>query len=278
MSKKYIKLVWVFAICLPILSCDKEIQESHYSEVIDITANNDVGDELGIYSNHFKRYKGNVNIRRTSPGNTSSRINAWFLGDKNTASLSNGGDYFVNDLSLKFAEKRYAASDLTQKEINQYLENFIFGKEVNFSNKRDKKDIFKVPLYIPELIQISGTEDKIAETNLIRINRESYSFRYNKDDKNDNGLLILLSFNGESYDMNLGDFQPTASEIIFRAVHVKNSDAGEVDIPSELFEGIPSNGIVTLYIGRGNGKVIKYNDEGHYVRAFTQQQIRGVIN
>ncbi len=277
--KKYIKLLLVLVLPLFTLSCHKEEDDSRYSEIVNIINNDDIN-ELGIYSNHFKKFQGNVNVRATSTfsNNASNRINAWYLADKNAKSLSNGGDYFINEISIKFDEKNYVPTDLAKKDMDQYLENFIFGKDVYFSNKRNGQDIFQESLYIPESIKISGIGNKIPKTNLIRINKESFSFKYNKDSKNDNGLLVLLSFKGESYNMDLGDFGSAASERVFRAVHVKNSDKNEVELPRELFEGIPTDAIVTLYIGRGNGKVVKYNNEEHYVRALTQQQIVGVIN
>ena len=72
--------------------------------------------------------------------------------------------------------------------------------------------------------------------------------------------------------MSLGDFENIEDTNISRAIQI-NSESSTLKIPESLFEGIPKDGIATMYFARGNKKVLQKDGQEYFIRALVQEQL-----
>jgi len=285
----------IFLILIINTSCknnDLTSNSAEFSKIIDLSKHEDLNNELGIYSERYSLHHGNVNIRATvkhrAYDNPSVRVKAWHFDNITNSNLNhnNGGEYFINDLVLTYNEKRGYFSD--QLSINNYpdydamklfIKNEILGKEINIKNIQNNDIVFEEKFYAPEQIRLTGSiENDIPSTAFVKMNRNDFTFDFNTDEKNTNGLLIHMVYSGEFYGMTLDDLaNPDPANNLEKAIHLKHENNGKVTLPRDLFEGVPHNGIVTMYIGRGGAKLIQAKEKEHYINAFTEEQLRVVI-
>lgn len=286
--KKY-KTVLIVSLFIILAGCSRGIilqKTSIFSKIVDLTLHENLSNELGIYTGQFVSHNGNINIRSTLVNNTpSGRITGWYLDNLSIGSSSRtyGGEYFINDLQLKYNGGNYSVDSSFQENhhnfINDFIENDVIGKEINMKNIQTGEVIFDEKFYVPKNLVLTGNIDNKVEGTIFRkMNKKNFTFGYNYDERNENGILILIRYSGEFYGMSLDDLaNANPTNEIKRVVHLKKEVRGEITLPSTLFDGIPTNGIITMYIGRGNGKLLQIDGKEHYIRAFTEQQLRVVI-
>jgi hypothetical protein len=265
---------------------------SNFSEVVDFSAPEELQklkatNGLGIYTGSFLLHEGNVYIVGTTTNSLTglhkdARISIWFFRDLiNQEPFWEAGDVFINDYSFKLDGTRYAAEELdSQESIIQFLENEIVGKDIKIRNIRGEEPVFEEAFYVPERIILNGTDEySISGTAFMKMRRDNFILNYNYDEQNQNGLLITLYYRGEHYPVTLEDFENLdPSNNVTRAIHIKaESPTGTMTIPPSFFDDIPDNGLVTMYVKRGNARVFSKQGKEYSVRAATEQQIRVVL-
>lgn len=289
--------IQIFILAAFITGCKEDNSsnaEAEFSKIIDLSLREDLTNELGTYTGQFQPHNGNVNVRTTIRDNISNeisysgRITAWNLENISSAHPTNvdGGDYFINNVHLRYDGTSYVADQFIGENslkdfnlINGFIQNEVLGKEVTIKNIQNGEEIFNEKFYVPKEFLLTGIGEKIPETNFVEMKRNNFMFTYNQDIKNENGLLVRLEYNGEIHGMSLADFENIdPNDRKSRVVHIKGESSKNTTLPSELFEGIPSNGIVTIYFGRGNGKMFNLDDKSYYIRCFNTQQIRVVLD
>lgn len=278
------------------LGCAKDITTSNtsFSKIVESSSQNESYDELGVYEGRFRLFDGNLNIYSTTKAQEltgtsySGRITAWYFDDvlANPRNIIDGGDLYINDLRMEYNGSNYQSNQLMRNDqidynlVNNFINNEVFGKMVRIKNETGNEVRFDEQFYVPEQIHLTGDlENQIEGTTLSRMNRNNFTIGYNYDAKNENGLLIHLVFSGEFYGMSLDDLQNLPStNNLDRFVHLKQEHLGEITIPAALFEGIPSEGIVTMYVGRGNAKVVEKDEKKYHLHTHTTQQFRVVLD
>lgn len=151
-----------------------------------------------------------------------------------------------------------------------------FGKKVTFSfqkhpvTRSSGEEQGVTELYIPKEIEIlapnANSEDELNPLCFYK----DFILRWNKDDNNENGVLIAIEWYG---GMVLGDdIQDTR---VRRVVTVP--DTGEALLPEKLFEGIPDTAICHLTILRGNVDNVTFNQDTYKVLGETHQTIGFIL-
>ena len=283
----------IFTACQQDLTSDI----TKYSEIVDLSSPGDFDtstNELGIYTGRYMGHNHNVNIRSTykeSIGGESrfdSRITAWSFDGLETSSrtLVNGGDFIVNNLEINYdndAErykiKGFENGSLDMAFINDFIQNNVVGKTLNFENIVENRTIVETSFYVPHHLKLDGlSANRIPETNLVNIDR-NFEVSYNFDQENENGLIVTLSYRGNFFGMTLNDLENPTPENIRRAIHVKNENPnGLLNLPSSFFAGIPTNAIVTIHVGRGGGSLFEHENQSYYIRSSSEQQFDAVLN
>lgn len=271
----------LLVVTLFLASCQKSEIVQEISPVINLEKSDELeGDELGVYTAIFNKvHHGKVKIHLTKNGEQfNSMVNANFLEDPSVARISDGGDYFIGDVALQFDGKGYQSEALTLENTTDMVRRYMLGSSVKFKNVKDDQLVFEEEMYIPQELNLKNISSaRIESTNLYRFDKNKFELELNADSKNENGLLIILSYNEEYYGMKMREFQDLSPTTMFRAMHLPE-DKGRITIPASLFEGIPTNGIATLYVARGNAKVVQQDNKEYLVRAIAQEQIRVVLN
>jgi hypothetical protein len=235
-----------------------------------------VGSDLGVYSNEFG-YIDNLTIRTKA---TSVLIN----GNVQTNAFSIATDVNeVLNLPIKFNKVKIGDMELikvkkgflsprsnmnsqnskieSQRISSQILNNF-FSKKIIFNIDSSVRPI-KEELYIPHPIIVNPQfEAKFNSENPIEFkNRSSFTFEYNKDEKNKKGVLVLLSWSGEKEGMSFNELGGLDMNKRTQIAVFDPLDNGFLNIPNTALNKFPENAILTVKIMRGNSKIVSLDDE-----------------
>ncbi len=276
------------AFLLLICSTCKKDKFSNFSDIIDISSGAKLTNELGIYTGHFKSHNGNVNIRTDlkdflSGVNYEGRITAWYVDDLEVIEAGNCGDFYVNeDIQLSNDGQGYSTGEFQGYDfIPNYIKNEVVGKHIRIKHIDTNNEIaYDEEFYVPNYIHIpEAAANRIEGSNFVSMQKNNCTITLSPDEKNNNGILIKFYYRGQLHGMSMDDIQNMEpSGEIARAIHLKEEPIdGRITIPEDFFEDIPSKAIITLYIGRGNGKNINYKGKTHFIRALTQQQLFVVL-
>ena len=235
-----------------------------------------IGKDLGVYSNEFG-YIDNLTIRTKA---TSVLVN----GNVQTKAFSNATD--VNEilnLPIKFNKIKIGDMELvkmkrglfaSKSELNsknskieserissRILQDF-FSKKTTFNIENSIKPI-KEELYIPKPIFVnSQLKAKSNSGNPIGFkNRSNFTFEYNSDANNKNGVLILLSWSGEKEGMSFNELGHLDMNKRIQIAIFEPEDNGYIHIPNGALTKFPENAILTVKIMRGNSKTVSLDDE-----------------
>lgn len=128
----------------------------------------------------------------------------------------------------------------------------MFGKTLSLSlsgntslTKSSEDGDVEVSLYAPEIIHIQFPDVNSEEEELPLCYYDGLEVKWNKDEKNANGVLVAVTWSG---DMIFGE--DYSSTYICRSVCVP--DTGEAVLPNELFDEIPDTALCELYLFRGD--------------------------
>lgn len=152
----------------------------------------------------------------------------------------------------------------------------LFGKNVTFTfysgprTRSSDSDCGEADLYIPKEIEVLAPYAETEEDVNPLCYYKDFILRWNKDEENENGVLVLIEWYG---NMVLGnDIEDTFVRRI-----VSFPDTGEVRLPEQLFEGIPDTAWCNLTILRGNIENIDYENASYKIIGETHQLISFIL-
>jgi hypothetical protein len=291
---KYKKIVTIASIAL-LTSCNEgfnnniENENEYGVKVVELsTTASYSGNDLGIYGREFDdlndyTLRNKITKQRSTDG----------YNDYLSSYLIAKDDSQLNDLSkVTFGEISYekTAHDMmepeflkefqakkgvgTKEKVDQ-VSNDIFGNEQSFILKGHNY-LIEASQYIPEKISISKMGRLDASINAYRTNRSNLSVQYNTDPKNKNGVLLILTWDGSTQDMNmeqLGSLNMDIKNVI--AVFDPN-DSGTLLVPAKAMSKFPKNANINSVLMRGNSSLIEKDNKKHYIVA-TSEQVERII-
>lgn len=160
------------------------------------------------------------------------------------------------------------------KASNSIMESF--GKVVRFSifddnrTKSSESSVWETDMYVPKAIEFSFPKAESEDDLNPLCYYKDFVIRWNKDDNNTNGVLIVIDWTGS---MVLGrDINDTH---VCRLIQV--SDTGEAQLPESFFDGIPDTAYCNMLILRGNVENVKQDRYTYKLVGKTYQQISFIL-
>ncbi len=263
---KNINLIILMLAILFTTSCKKTemVADGKYFELVD----NDYSfkSEMGNYEHVFVKHDGYQGLRLMQAGLFSDSRNSLISG--HTKDNLNDVDlrrkkFFFNDLSA------YDFHQLPYNEQYELVESYV-GKEVNFKYVEDDGEvIYDVSMYVPKpfIIDKECSEINKVEHSSIGEFKVDSKICYNADPKNESGLLVILSYHGESLSTSFEDIQSNHQNFkpISRVLHLPTDD-GVMDFPDGFFDKIPDGALLTLHLARNTYYPFNIGEDTHLVK------------
>ncbi len=134
-----------------------------------------------------------------------------------------------------------------------------YGKNVSFllksgSLKNGENGEDTVNMYIPEQISITSPLVETKADQFPMCYSKNFILRWNKDVKNENGLVISVEWTGAMYAGEL------RKGIVVQNIDFIEEDDGEFILDEKIFDGIPDVAIAYITILRGNINIVTQDD------------------
>lgn len=187
-----------------------------------------------------------------------------------SSSHGDGGIFYVNDIKNVYQTDQvsgfYApevSTDLSDPfAMGQFVET-LFGQNNRFRLERNSETIYDEVIYIPEAIEINSFDNTgiaIPNTSNYGIARSNFSFSWNKNEDNPNGVLVVLTWDGNSASTPLNELAPDG--YYYKAAWME--DTGSGTIPASFFDQIPQEAMFRLHFYRANFKIVEGKDGRSY--------------
>lgn len=155
--------------------------------------------------------------------------------------------FLLNGMRIKSSTYTKADSDLSS----------VFGNHANLSisgDQRTKSDNEGHDLYVPEIINISSPAIGTDENKYPLCDFSNFVLRWNQDLKNDNGVMIMVTWGGTTI---IGESYP---DTYVRRIDIV-PDTGEATINPHMFDDIPDTALCNILVARGNVEIFQDDDE-----------------
>jgi hypothetical protein len=174
----------------------------------------------------------------------------------------------------------------------------FFGTNVNFSVFKDRaggmmkspgegepepgdagddegKGGITISMYVPELLHITSPNIENPEDLLPYCYYDNFVLGWNADPQNENGLVVVVEWNGT-------DLYGNEYKEYVRSADIIKNDNGSCVLNNALFDGIPHGALVNIQLIRGNidveGKIIHEDgSEEYFVFVAASQAILPII-
>ena len=152
----------------------------------------------------------------------------------------------------------------------------LFGRDVRIQISRNpltrstEEEDAGVDLYAPVEIEITAPRVDQAQDLLPLCYYDGFLLKWNRDDSNPNGVVIILQWTGEKV---VGE--DVAETSVRRTVIV--DDTGCVVLDKELFDGIPDTAVCHLTVLRGDIEILDYENETYKVLTETHEYLSFVL-
>lgn len=160
------------------------------------------------------------------------------------------------------------------KSSNSIMDSF--GKVVKFSfcnesqTKSSNSNTGEAEMYVPKAIEFVFPHAESEEDLNPLCYYKDFVIRWNKDEDNQNGVLVVVDWTGS---MVLGNDIPDTH--VCRVVQFP--DTGEAQLPETIFDGIPDTAYCDLLILRGNIENIEQGQYSYKLVGKTHQQISFIL-
>lgn len=168
-----------------------------------------------------------------------------------------------------------SAHNISQtKSSNSILDSF--GKVVKFSfcneslTKSSTSSTGEAEMYVPKAIEFTFPYAESEEDLNPLCYYKDFVIRWNKDEDNKNGVLVVVDWTGS---MVLGNDIPDTH--VCRVVQFP--DTGEAQLPEIIFDGIPDTAYCDMLILRGNIENIEQGQYTYKLVGKTHQQISFIL-
>lgn len=170
------------------------------------------------------------------------------------------GTIYINEKEFKYDNTTKQYAPLINKDFCGDLNN-LYGKTNRLKLIEPNGNIvFDEEFYFPmQFKKLEQGEKNVDEQKRTVIN-DSFKIFWNKDEKNSNGVMFVLDWDGYIKGNEVVGRQ-TKNEPIHRALWTPN-DIGEATIDKKFLRDIPKGAVFTLHLYRGAGKNIqvKFSD------------------
>lgn len=256
-------------------NCDKsksEIKTDYKNTIISKGSNNDI---VSYYEQHTKKYDIGIHLQSTNNGSFKNYGNSYNGSRQLMISASFGTDKISLDniKQLHFKIGEYYLDYDSKYEFNRttYIGD---GQDNNITNVFSLKNI---PVDIP-ILTVSNriTNFEIENPNpihftypignfqeIISTHNNQLLIKWNKDIENKNGIIIMLSWNGETVSRT--KLFPNNDLKIIKAVE----DDGEELIDDAMLQYFPDDALIDIAIGRGNIETSNNNGYSTIVESLT---------
>ncbi|MDW7693310.1 hypothetical protein R9C00_01025 [Flammeovirgaceae bacterium SG7u.111] len=266
--------LFLFLIFVGTISCTNSEIEFEENKVVDLTSESEARKYLGDYADmFFTATNGSMYIRTTGFGNRMrndqeieqgeifARYNK-VLGQE----VSDRGEFVFDDLKMVYNEANgnYLPTEgsLSNEEKVEKIAP-VFGKKSTVKLIRDGKVELAFEQYVPKKLVVEiPLAMAHSGSNSWSLPKSDFEIEWNKDGKNENGLLLYILWS-------------EGSAVVKRVIRLEES--GKAIIPKELFEGIPSSSAVELFFIRGSVDIKYLSEESFKFYGVAQYQITMVV-
>lgn len=270
--KKMKKFLWLIIGVISISGCKKEeaLFLQPQGTIFGFDNAEEARNNLGIYADVFTATNGWMYVRSTKQtGGEQAEIRGSFREEIGGPS-QDGGRLEFGPIALEWepstASYELAGAPLTNAEKAALIAP-LFGGLHPFRVVRDGKTIVEFVQYVPEKLDVQLQQAVQLEGAQKGIHRSNFEIRWNRDDNNTNGIVAYLFWKGDRTDNSPYDRQMIE---VHRAI--KLDDTGQAWIPSEFFDDIPPQAIVTLFFIRGNVQLAQAEGYSWKFYAITQDK------
>jgi hypothetical protein len=199
----------------------------------------------GVVGQVFTKYRSDISSSRTDGGD-------FFLGPFQSNFNTSKGGYTLHNTSIQ-----NNTFTLGEQIVASFGDTLTYSLIRNSSNT-----IYSEDIYIPNAIELSSISSSgiIQNTTYYSINRNNFDVQWNTDSNNDNGVLAVLTWNGDLISSSLDSLGGSNYNYRF----AKFNDSGYSSFNTDFFDGIPQGAIVRIYFIRGNIKIVTGSDSRLY--------------
>lgn len=190
-------------------------------------------------------------VVQTKYGNSVSTISL-----QGNLSEINEGKVDVNEISTTIAKGTFYWSTANDQDSTDTVEAY-FGAENTFTVNGEVINGF----YIPQPLRLEFENGSDFEFN----REEGINFRWNSDERNEYPLIVVLQNDAENDE-----------QLITKQFSFNERDRSATISPDELLE-FPSDSKLTLYAGRGNGKIVSIQNKEVSLAGFSITSLPGIV-
>jgi apolipoprotein N-acyltransferase len=279
------KILIVLLSALIVTSCTKEESISQENATLSFRSFGSVYgvDDYAEAKERFGEYtifgvvpNGGVTVRAKAkafdPNRNSVYLNASFMPDKTQRSNRiDAGDFFINREKFEFQEVGYMPSNLNESERIEFTEN-LFGQELSISLEQGGQTVvssnFRAPVLLTQFDVVNSSPVSPAvDVKWISI-EESVTINWNADPLNENGLVLVLTSQGDKY--NAPKAGPKDTHLM--ATFIEEDD-GEYTIPHDFFQNLTEEQLINLTLYRGKFDYIQDDGQGYDYKFYAMQRM-----
>lgn len=162
---------------------------------------------------------------------------------------ADGGRYIINQQVAEFTGEGYEFTGLDREGQSSFASS-LFGNEVSIQVEDEGQTFIDVQLNAPTAINQLGferVEYYDASTNIRKWDKsQGLPITWNADPLNKNGVLVVLSSNGDKIGEITHGPKPTTYNILM----IEEDDGSQL-LPSSVLDGFETNQLFTLTLYRG---------------------------
>lgn len=225
-----------------------------------------IPDNYGEYTYYFETADNLIGVSSSKPGPLNDAMIYHYAGSPNTHHITKAMD---NKLLVKINGMDINTFAKTKSTVGM---ESLFGTDVQITvlSPQYESDSITTDLYFPEQIEITSPYIDSEEKLLPLCYYDGFQLRWNKDENNDNGVIAIIDWIGETV---LGkDVQNTH---VRRVCKFKDTGVGVFN--SSIFDGIPDTAVCHLILLRGDIEMDSLNNESFKIMAETHEFMSFVL-
>ena len=290
MKNKTLKKTIGFLLITAIVACGKDQITSNEDKVQIVNLSTDFNTKnLGIYGNEFGAMNDftlrNKITRFRSQDGIKNSFNSFALTKEQNDLTKYQRVAFGNIEYLKennIMEPSFLTTINTKnagsyEDKTQEIANNNYGKIQSFITKSNSFSI-EEEMYVPKVIEILGIENFDEKINGYWVNQSGFTIQYNQDAKNENGLALLIKWDGTTRNMTLEELGQADMSIKEAFAIFDPIDDGNFYVSNDALAKFPQYANLSIKLMRGNAKIIEKDHKNHYITTSSEQYEYLVLN
>ncbi len=183
-----------------------------------------------------------------------------FIGNDSTnmqkSKASSGISLVVNGMDLN--EFQVTVPDGRQR--SKAVSSVLYGSEVSFTLKRNTTTLQNgiqkivssdttIMMYVPNIVEITSPKIETSEELFPYCYYKNFELKWNSDNKNENGLVVMVEWYGSS-------IKSKKEDKYIRNIDIIPNDNGSFTLNDKIFDNIPEFGIAYITLLRGNISIL----------------------